>query len=225
MQAILFSPKELLKKSIKDPSAYVLIASNLLTLILAIVYNWDVIIILWGYWSQSVIIGLFNVAKLLSFKNFSVKELKVNNQAVTAATTGIKLFLAGFFAFHYGFFHFVYALFLSDFGSFGASTTTIASSGLLIMVGIFFLNHLFSFVYNYKKDSKKMQNIENVFFAPYARIIPMHLTIIFGGLMFMLGAHLVTLLIFIGVKTMADLAMHVAEHENDLTRQIFTRQN
>lgn len=46
-------------------------------------------------------------------------------------------------------------------------------------------------------------------FTPYLRIVPMHLTIIFGGLFVHTGAGL---LLFGTLKTAADVAIHVVEH-------------
>jgi hypothetical protein len=47
-------------------------------------------------------------------------------------------------------------------------------------------------------------------FFPYGRIIPMHFTIIFGG---WFGAESTgALLIFLVLKTLADVIMHMAEH-------------
>jgi hypothetical protein len=46
-------------------------------------------------------------------------------------------------------------------------------------------------------------------FLPYVRILPMHLTIVFGGLLF--GGTL-ALLLFGVLKTAADAAMHSLEH-------------
>ena len=46
-------------------------------------------------------------------------------------------------------------------------------------------------------------------FWPYARILPIHLTIILGtGVMD--GSH--ALILFLGLKTAADLVMHAIEH-------------
>jgi hypothetical protein len=54
------------------------------------------------------------------------------------------------------------------------------------------------------------RNIGRVMFAPYARIIPMHLAIIFGGFV---GYHPgLTLGIFQGLKTAADVVTHVIVH-------------
>lgn len=46
-------------------------------------------------------------------------------------------------------------------------------------------------------------------FLPYARVIPMHLTIIFG---FGFGSHSFALIIFLILKTVADWIMHEFEH-------------
>lgn len=70
---------------------------------------------------------------------------------------------------------------------------------------LFFINHLFSYFYNRPKDTKK-QNIGSLMFYPYARIIPMHLTIIFGS---SFGG---ALPLFLVLKTFADAIMHVVEH-------------
>lgn len=45
-------------------------------------------------------------------------------------------------------------------------------------------------------------------FTPYARIVPMHLIVMVGTLM---GGELL-LVLFLVLKTLVDLAMHVAKH-------------
>jgi hypothetical protein len=71
---------------------------------------------------------------------------------------------------------------------------------------LFFINHLFSYIYNRPKDTKK-QNIGSLMVYPYIRIIPMHLTIIFGPV-FPNAA----LPFFLMLKTFADCTMHIVEH-------------
>jgi len=74
-----------------------------------------------------------------------------------------------------------------------------------IAIGGFFVNHLFSFVKNFKRDKKRGVN----FMEPYARILPMHLTIIFGG---MLPSHVLLVALFIGLKTYFDMKGHWFVH-------------
>ena len=65
-----------------DLSLLTLLLSNLLTLILAVAYQWPVAQILWIYWAQSVIIGISNVIRMLRLKEFSTKGIKMNGKPV-----------------------------------------------------------------------------------------------------------------------------------------------
>jgi len=87
------------------------------------------------------------------------------------------------------------------------STRLLIFSNLLII--------LFALVENWNlfdvRDEKK-QNIGRVLFSPYARIIPMHLTILFGWIVFNALGEKVALVLFLILKTIADVIMHVREH-------------
>jgi|GEM_PF-6349947 len=43
-----------------------LIAANIVTIALAIIGNWDLAMVMFIYWAQSIIIGLFTVLSLIS---------------------------------------------------------------------------------------------------------------------------------------------------------------
>ena len=103
---------------------------------------------------------------------------------------------------HYGLFHLLYAYFLFD------ELKPPETRPILAMAGIFLLYHCFSFFYNKKWDDKSRPNIGKLVVFPYARIVPMHLTIILGGLL--IGGP-VLLLMFMLLKTAADVLMHVME--------------
>ena len=213
------------KKLLSDPTAVILVISNILFLVFAIQLGVPLFQILIVYWIQSVIIGFFNFLKILTLKNFSTKGFMINGKSVEP-TEGTKVFTALFFAFHYGFFHFIYLIFLITFLSMGTlsalhlvapSTTqiqnasTIINGFIVMLVGaaIFFVNHLISFLF-YLKKPKKKQNIGTIMFTPYARVVPMHLMIMFG---FFLGAASIpAIAFFVFLKTIADLVMHTIEH-------------
>src|SRR3989344_2042680 len=199
-----------MKFNLRDPTTIFLVLANLAVIAMALWLNWNLLDLLWVYWWQSVIIGFFTFFKILSLKDFSTKGLTFSayvgtNRKEIKLGKGANVFVAFFFAFHYGFFHIVYAFFLGSlpFGI-SANFSYVAFAALL-----FFITHLFSFLY-YMKRPKKRQNIGMMMFVPYKRIVPMHLTIIAGGL---LAAGTVLLVIFFLLKTAVDVAMHSIEHE------------
>ncbi len=70
---------------------------------------------------------------------------------------------------------------------------------------------------------KRTPNIGTIMFFPYARVIPMHLTIVIGG-HFTKGSQ-GALILFLALKTIADLIMHMIEHAEarQKTNQFFDR--
>jgi len=102
-----------LREIFSDPTTWSLIGANLLTIVFAILEKWDARTVLWLYWWQSVVIGFFNVVKILSLREFSTAGFKLGNTPAQP-TTFTKVFTAFFFLFHFGFFHVVYAIFLSS---------------------------------------------------------------------------------------------------------------
>ncbi len=185
-----------------DLSFWVLIFTNGATITYTIIENWPLITIMLVYWVQSCIIGFFNVIRILSLKEFSTEGYYINDKPV-APTEQTKRKSAYFFAFHYGFFHAIYAVFLLT-NIEGVFVHHVLFGGV-----IFFVDHLFSFRYNKKRDQKKIQNIGRLMAFPYARVIPMHLVIVFFGV-FLSGT--LPLLVFLGLKSLADVIMHVVEH-------------
>lgn len=191
--------------NLADLSLWAVIGGNLLSIILATLQSWPMGEVMWVYWAQSIIIGILNVFRMLSLKEFSTEGMIMNNKPVPENEAG-KTLTAVFFAVHYGFFHFVYAVFLwNDMPLSDLSTDDLMLMALCI-VG-FFAAHKYSLGHNAKSDFKqKRPNLSTLMFYPYLRIIPMHFTIILGGTM---GGAMV---IFMVLKTVADAGMHMVEH-------------
>ena len=187
-----------------DWSALTLIATNLLTIVVAVYQKWNLGTVMWIYWGQSVTIGIFNFIRMWTLKNFTTDGLKMNDQPV-APTAASKRSVSIFFLFHYGFFHLGYALFL---GTMDRPSHDDAWLVLTCTAG-FFANHLFSYIYNKDDDAKRKLNIGTLMFFPYARIIPLHIAII-AGVAFSKSAW--ALVLFLSLKTVADLIMHAVEH-------------
>lgn len=197
-------------------STWSLIFSNLAVVFFALIDKLSAIDVLWIYWAQSVIIGIFNFIKMLSLKEFSTEGLKQGNKEVLP-TKAVKISTALFFLFHYGFFHFIYAMFLGSFSSFGVSHNINLNINYFYYSSIiFFINYLIEFINSFREPEAETPNLGKIMFAPYARIIPMHLTIILGGFIAAAGSafsadtNLMIIVLFIGIKTIVDLITHSA---------------
>jgi len=200
------STLDLTGKMYTDRSVTWLLFSNLVTLALALVQHWNVSELLWIYWGQSVIIGWFNVHRILGLKRFSTEGFRINNRAVQP-TRATRRQTAAFFALHYGMFHFGYLVFLfSDARMHGG--VPVFAVALCILV--FYFSHRFSWHYNREREAGRVPNIGNIMFFPYLRIIPMHLIIVLGGLY--AGNGVMALVVFLLLKTAADVAMHIIGH-------------
>ena len=189
-----------------DRSVTALLLSNLLTIILAMFQQWDVHVLMWIYCGQSIVIGYFNVHRILDLKEFSTKNFRMNDRPVDP-TPATQRKVAGFFALHYGFFHFAYMVFLAtETGVMGPFPLF----SVVVCILAFYINHRFSYRYNRPREQDRVPNIGSIMFFPYVRIIPMHLMIVSGS-QFM-GDSRLALLVFLLLKTAADVAMHVIEH-------------
>ncbi len=83
----------------------------------------------------------------------------------------------------------------------------------MIAAILFFVNHLVSYWLNKKELEMKKPNLGQMMFTPYARIIPMHLTILFGFWIIEATTWTpIAIVFFLGLKTAADLVMHLSEH-------------
>ena len=104
-----------------------LIAANLATILLAVTGNWDLATVLFSYWVQSIIIGIFAAISILACDTQAL--LSDMNRAAEAggnrlvytprSVAAYQCFMAGFFCLHYGLFHWGYYAFIVDSGVFG----------------------------------------------------------------------------------------------------------
>ena len=185
-----------------------LIVANLIAIVLALIEGWDLRELMLVYWSQSVIIGYYSFRRMMDLKTFSTKGVRMNDQKVDP-TEKTKKSMAWFFVVHYGFFHLMYFLFIVvD----PAEPFELNWFFFWVCVAAFFVNHGYSYRTHRDLDAERVPNIGTIMLFPYARIIPMHLTILAGG--WITGASTFALLIFLGLKTAADVVMHKIEHSS-----------
>ncbi|MBU4502414.1 MAG: hypothetical protein KKA79_07495 [Nanoarchaeota archaeon] len=233
----LFDPKpSFVKRIFADPSSWSLILANIVTLVWAIKESRPLASLMLVYWVQSVILGFFQFIKILSLEKVPIKNISFSGETLesTRKTRTLltkissfkkapdviqktKILIALIFAFHYGSFHLYYLSFLNK---------TVSTQLILVTGGTFFINHLFSYLYNKEADEKQEKSIRQIMVYPYVRILPMHLTIIlgsifnifFGGIVAIIFGpalvHSIPLVIFTTLKTAVDVAMHTSEHSS-----------
>ena len=193
----------------RDASVWSLMLVNMVALVIAYVGGWSLVDLMAVYWVQSVIIGISYFFRMLNLGRFSTENFKINDRSVDP-TPETKRQTAFFFLIHFGFFHFGYLMFIL----FENTTGSPLGLGLLVCSIAFAINHYFSYRYHREVDASGTPNIGTLMFTPYLRVVPMHLTIVFGAVA--LGS--TGVLVFGILKMVADVAMHRVEHKM-LSRQ------
>ena len=189
-----------------DLSFWSLIIANLFVMVVALVENWRLSDLMLVFWGQSVSIGICWFFKLSNLKDFSTKDVKINDMPVEA-TSATKTEMAVFFLFHFGAFHLIYLFFLL--GPLKAAF----SLKIISMVVVFFVYQCFSFFYNKKWETAGKPNIGKLMAFPYARIIPMHFTILLGGILDEHFKGKAIIALFLVLKIIADMIMHIFENK------------
>jgi hypothetical protein len=188
----------LLKNVLKDPSFWLLIAINTWCIYYYERHPEGFSTIVWLYWIQSVLIGIFNFLDLLTIKNPDPKSMTINDRPMDGSGKS-RGCVAFFFLFHYQFFHFVYIIFLAT-----MLKGPIDFIFLLMGTVAFALGTLVQFIRHKRAEAGIIVNVGKIFFMPYLRIVPMHLMIL--GPAF-LGWHTST--VFLLLKLMADALMYI----------------
>lgn len=187
-----------------------LLVVNLIPLAGVLFWEWNVFFLLLTYWFESVIVGVFTVLKMKKAQrkyDHQGTQLLINDEAASTTATS---FLVGFFTLHYGIFTLVHGIFVGVlFFSSSVSLLAVAS-----MVASLVFSHSVSYQTNFIQGGEyKSITAANLFFAPYKRVLVMHLTVIAGSF-WVISSHNQTpaLLIMIILKIGTDLASHLWEH-------------
>jgi len=201
------------------PSLLALLLANAVPIIGVLFLGWTVFPLLLLYWLENVIVGGFNVAKML-----------LARPAEPIYWAG-KLFLIPFFIVHFGGFTFVHGVLLvAFFGPKGLQPFDLLSAvpaairtnqlgwGLLSLVA----SHGFSFFWNYLKNGEYQRaSLQILMGQPYGRIVVLHLTVLLGGwVVMLLGSPMGALVVLVGLKTAADWRAHVAERKKFAPRTV-----
>lgn len=186
-----------------------IVATNVFAIVAVLVTGGGLLTLMWPYWVQSVVIGYY-----------AWRRIRARDKAGSRA-------LANFFAVHYGGFHLGYFAFLFLFtrDAAGTGVVPVNVNGVMrdfvvgtigpldvvsiVAIGIgFVLSHRASHREHLAADIQNDPPPKRLMGMPYARILPMHMTLIFGA---MIGSG-PGLALFGALKTVADVKMHKIEH-------------
>lgn len=179
------------------PSALFLIAANVMPLFGVLFWGWSVGAILLIYWLESAIIGVLNIPRILA----------------TQGKIGEKLFTSLFFTVHYGLFAAAHlALLHSMFGADTALSELFQGGPLMWTTLSFFLSHLISFVMRlWRKEFKDSRPMVQLF-APYSRVMIMHIVVLAGAFLIeLLGSPIFAVILLVALKTGVDIKAHIRE--------------
>jgi hypothetical protein len=198
-----------------------LVVANLIPLVGVIWFGWNVWTILIVYWLENGIVGVFNIAKMWlaegPLPDGAASSWRFNGRPMNEAG---RMGLITFFAMHYGIFWFVHGVFVLTFPLFaGIGGTTDMTEGVnpvaIILAGIaLFISHAVSFWLNFIGHGEyRRVSAAGQMFAPYGRLVILHITIIVGGIAIsMTGAPAAAVAILVVLKTVLDIGFHLAEH-------------
>jgi uncharacterized protein DUF6498 len=200
-----------------------LVVANLIPLIGVLFFGWSVWNILVIYWLENGIVGVINVLKMSVATGDEVTPgvtLMVNGRPATSAT---KMGLIPFFIVHYGIFWFVHGIFVLTLPAF---FSLMSDDGMTLDLGpVVFaalglaISHGLSFWWNFLHGGEyRRTTAAALMFAPYKRLVALHITIIFGAFAVMFtGAPAAAVAVLVAIKTAIDLGLHLAEHRGELT--------
>lgn len=197
----------------KKKSVQVLILANLLPLLGVLLFDWSLFAVMYLYWFENVIIGLFNMMRMsrAEGKLDETNEAKLNNETYTRDKRGALIF---FFLIHYGIFTIIHGVFVTSF--FGTMSGQIILPPEIALGTIALLmSHAFSYYTNFIRQGEyKRVSETQLFIQPYKRVIILHVTIIFGGgLVMLFHSALPALILLIIIKTLVDVWAHSLEHD------------
>ena len=220
---------EPLKEQLTNIPVIALVIANMLPIYGVVALGWDAFNIVLLYWAENLIIGFYNIFKIV----FAKVEPPIANLG--------KLFLIPFFIIHYSGFVAVHGLIIfSLFGKGDADKSlgigqhpwpcflvfvqllvnvirhcwTTIPNDMKYTIGSLFLSHGVSFVHNYLIAGEyKTSSPNNLMAQPYSRIFVMHVAILVGGILSLkMGSPIGVLIILIVLKTIIDVTLHLRQH-------------
>jgi hypothetical protein len=166
----------------------VLLAANIFPLYGVLELGWGVFELIFLFWMENVVIGLFNIFKLLASRP--------NNAVLWLG----KLFFVPFFTFHYGIFTLVHGVFvIALFGpeplkkiladsmdNFSVISDLPLENSLATAVLLLAVSHAVSFYFDYIRNGEyERAGLQQLMSEPYRRVVVLHVGLIASGFLLM----------------------------------------
>lgn len=186
-----------------------LVAANLVPIAGVLWSGWDVASVVLLYWAENLIAGFYNVLRM----------------ATASGPVAVKLFMIPFFVFHYGMFctvhgallvglfHLESTLHVTGLGAAALLGAIARMPGMAWPLAALFVSHGVSFVEHHFVLGERRAPAASFMGRPYARMVVLHVAIIFGGFAVMtLGSSVGLLVVLVGLKLAIDVATHLRSH-------------
>lgn len=223
------------------PASLILVAANLLPLAGVLFWRWDAFVLLMLYWFETAIIGFWTLVRVATASREALGGITVHGSKHPPSPLGLALFFiahAGIFmGVHFGF---LWGLFSGDWarrihGPRAFVDQLVIGTDLWIPLLVLFVAR--GIVFFYATIGARLRRWLNprrpvrVASVPsdsiavalvggfYARIIVMHIAVLFGGFLSFFGS-IAPLVILIAIKTAIDLGMHWAFDLHDADKAV-----
>ena len=199
-----------------------LVIANAIPLAGVVFLGWNVWTILIIYWLENGVVGVYNVLRMRKAHGTDTSDAsnwRLNGKRPSEIP---KDGLIPFFIMHYGMFwigHGVFVLLFPVFGGMGDGTDPDLATGfefapIPFAVIALAISHGVSYWRNFLRGGEyRRVSASGQMFAPYGRLVVLHITIIFGGMAIAgTGAPAAAVAILVALKIVMDLGFHLAEH-------------
>lgn len=197
-------------------SSIALVLANFVPVAGVLFLGWDIGTLMFLFWSENAIIGVYNVLRILACQPGSIIEWIVKIPVVF-------LFLV-----HYGIFCFVHGMFVVAMFMRDGSTAELGEPDLpahlwlmlqdpsfaLAVAGLV-VSHGISFVSNFLRGGEYLTAVpKDLMTRPYGRVVALHLTLLFGGYLSLQMESPIGALLFLTLtKIGLDLYAHWTERQ------------
>ena len=201
-------------------SDYSIIAANLIPLYGVLFLDWEASTMFLVYCLETVIVGIFNVLKMMAVTIFVQRKADSLAAAKEKTITGWPLIF--FFIVHYGLFVFIQTQMFFHAGnlindnsfivSYSKVIRSLGQDGRLVLwifVCSYTLQTLYSFAFS---GQYKTISMSRLMFQPYTRIFIQQFVVIVGSMFVTLGGGKIFMIIFVAVKIIFEVGINLDKY-------------